>query len=152
MFPIPLLGLFNVKKIFTFVIANWKIILFGGMAFVIWYQNFNETRFMFGAETIPSLEKRLSAAIDAIDICKSGNELLSATIDERNAEVKEWKSISMTLEKNIENLNTELEKIRTDTNTEVAVILRDETPKTCKAAMNWPEVLMPSFCRIKRPW
>lgn len=133
----PLLGLFNIKKIFVFLVENWKIILFGGMAFVIWYQNFNTTRFMFGAETIPSLEKRLAAADDAVNECKRGNEVLSATIDERNAEVEKWKTISEILEKNIQDLNTILKGIRTKTDTEVAVILKDDTPKTCKAAIDY---------------
>ena len=52
----PLLALLDIKKILKFVVENWKPILIGGMAFLIWYQNFNETRWLFGAETIPSLE------------------------------------------------------------------------------------------------
>jgi len=137
MIPLPLLGLFNIKKIFVFLVENWKIILFGGMAAIIGYQNFVETRFLFGAETIPSLEKRLANAIDAVDICKAGNDTLSAAIDERNAEVEKWQAISEVLEKDIKDLNSVLEGMRTKTNTAVAVILKDETPKTCKTAIDY---------------
>ena len=94
--PLPvgaLLAFLDVKKILKFVVENWRPILIGGMAFVIWYQNFNETRWLLGAETIPSLELRLAGATDAVDICKAGNDVLSAAIDERNAEVEKWKQI-----------------------------------------------------------
>ena len=133
----PLLALLDIKKILKFVVENWKPILIGGMAFLIWYQNFNETRWLFGAETIPSLELRLDGATDAVDICKAGNDVLSAAIDERNAEVIRWKQISEDLEGDIGILQKDLDDARTKTNTEVEVILKDETPKTCEAAIDY---------------
>jgi len=133
----PLLMLFDVKKIAAFLIKNWREVLVAGMAFTIWYQNFNETRFLFGAETIPSLEMRLDGATNAVKICKAGNDTLSAAIDERNAEVEKWKKITKDLEGDIGILQKDLDDARTKTNTEVEVILKDEAPKTCKAAINY---------------
>ena len=138
--PLPvgaLLAFLDVKKILKFVVENWRPILIGGMAFVIWYQNFNETRWLLGAETIPSLELRLAGATDAVDICKAGNDVLSAAIDERNAEVEKWKQISKDLEGDIGILQKDLDDARIKTNTEVEIILKEETPKTCKAAIDY---------------
>jgi len=133
----PLLMLLDFKKIVAFVIKNWRECLVAGLAFTVWYQNFSDTRFMFGAETIPSLEKRLAGAVDAVDICKAGNDTLAAAIDERNAEVEKWKTISKELEGDIANLQTTIAGMRTETNTEVDIILKDDTPKTCEAAIDY---------------
>jgi len=132
-----LVMLLNLKKLIPFIIANWKVILIAGMAFTIWYQNFNDTRFLFGMETIPSLEMQLAAAVVAVDICKAGNDALSEAIDERNAEVQKWKGISVGLEQDIANLQTVLGEIRNQTKTEVEVILKGETPETCEASIDY---------------
>ncbi len=132
-----LMNLLNLKKLIPFIIANWKVILILGMAFIIWYQNFNDTRFLFGAETIPSLEMQLEAAVVAVDICKAGNDVLSEAIDERNAEVQKWKGISTGLEQDIANLENVLGKMRNRTKTEVEVILKGDTPKTCEASIDY---------------
>lgn len=132
-----LMNLLNLKKLIPFIIANWKVILILGMAFIIWYQNFNDTRFLFGAETIPSLEMQLEAAVVAVDICKAGNDVLSEAIDERNAEVQKWKGISTGLEQDIANLENVLGKMRNQTKTEVEVILKGDTPKTCEASIDY---------------
>lgn len=132
-----LMNLLNLKKLIPFIIANWKVILILGMAFIIWYQNFNDTRFLFGAETIPSLEMQLEAAVVAVDICKAGNDVLSEAIDERNAEVQKWKGISTGLEQDIANLENVLGKMRNQTKTEVEIILKGDTPKTCEASIDY---------------
>ncbi len=132
-----LMNLLNLKKLIPFIIANWKVILILGMAFIIWYQNFNDTRFLFGAETIPSLEMQLEAAVVAVDICKAGNDVLSEAIDERNAEVQKWKGISSGLEQDIANLENVLGKMRNQTKTEVEIILKGDTPKTCEASIDY---------------
>jgi len=129
--------IFDFKKIMGFLIKNWREVLVGGMAFIIWYQNFNETRFLFGAETIPSLELRLDAALIAVNVCKEGNETLTAAIDERNAEVKKWKGITKVLEGDIGILQKDLDDARVKTDKEVNNILKDKTPKTCKAAIDY---------------
>lgn len=132
-----LLNLLNLKKLIPAIMKNWKPILIGSLAFIVWYQNFNETRFLFGAETIPSLKKQLKAAVAAVDVCKAGNVTLSNAIDDRNAEVEKWKTISEGLEGDIGVLQTELDVARTKTNTQVDTILKGTTPKTCKAAIDY---------------
>jgi len=130
-------ALFNIKKILPFVLQYWRECMVVGMAALIWYQNFNETRWFFGAETIPSLEKRLAGATDAVRICEAGNKTLSATIDKRNEEVKRWKEISDGLEKDIENLQVTISGMRTKTKTEVITILKDPTPQTCEKSIDY---------------
>jgi hypothetical protein len=132
-----LMALLDFKKIMAFVMKNWRECLVAAMAFLIWYQNFNDTRFFFGVETIPSLEMRLEGAENAVKICKAGNDTLSATIDKRNDEVKKWKGINNDLEDDIKNLQTAITGIRTETKIEVRTILKDETPKTCPAAIDY---------------
>ena len=132
-----LLSALNLKKLIPMIFTNWKPILISLMGFTIWYQNFNETRFLFGAETMPSLEKQLVAATKAVDVCKEGNVTLSKAIDERNEEVRKWKKISQALEGEIAGLQKDLDIARTKTNTQVETILNGTTPKTCKAAMNY---------------
>lgn len=133
----PLLMLFNFKKIAAFFIKNWRECLVAGLAFAVWYQNFSEIRWAFGFETIPSLENRLNAATDAVKICKAGNKTLVGTIEKRNEEVKKWKVISDGLEKDIENLQTTISSMRAETENDVKVILKDETPQTCEASIDY---------------
>lgn len=136
-FLLPLLGMLNPAKILAFVVQYWKELLIAAMVSTLLYQNFSETRFVFGAETIPSLEMRLEAAKKAVDVCKAGNEKLVEAIDERNSEVQKWKEITNTLQNDIDNLSTELDNMRTTTKKDVAVILNNPTPKTCEAAIDY---------------
>jgi len=132
-----LLGMLNPAKILAFVVKYWKELLLAGMVFTLLYQNFSETRFVFGAETIPSLEMRLEAAKNAVKVCKAGNDKLSAAIDERNEEVQKWKGITTKLQHDVNALNGKLTKMRKATKNDVKVILHDPTPKTCEGAINY---------------
>jgi len=133
----PLMAIFNLKKILLFAVKNWKEVLIGGMVFIIWYQNFNNIRFLFGAETIPSLTTQLEAAMVAVDVCKEGNVKLSAAIDERNAEVEKWKEITILLEGDVGVLKGKIDDMRVETTKEVDVILKDKTPQTCEASIDY---------------
>jgi len=135
--PLFLLKLLNFKSMIPFIITHWKTIAIGGMMAIIVYQNVFETRIFFGAETIPSLTKRLAAAEDAIDICKKGNDTLAASIVERNNEVDKWRIISKNLEKNIKSLENILRDNRADTNKTVSEILANKTPATCEASIDY---------------
>jgi len=132
-----LLNFLNFKKIIPFLIENWKILMLVGMIGIIAYQNLSGTRFLFGAETIPSLERRLVEARVIIDTCKAGNDALSASIDKRNNEIQEWKNISNALENNIISLQDNLVIERTKTNIKVKSILTGKTPQSCKSAINY---------------
>lgn len=136
-FLLPLSGMLNPAKILAFVVQYWKELLLAAMVSTLLYQNFSETRFVFGAETIPSLEMRLDAATKAVDVCKAGNVKLTEAIDERNAEVVKWKEITSTLQDDIDNLSTELDDMRQTTKKDVATILKDPTPKTCEDAIEY---------------
>lgn len=132
-----LLNFLNLRKFIPLIIRNWKPILIGAMAFLLWYENFNETRFLLGMETIPSLKKQLVAATTAVSICKAGNDKLSEAIDERNAEVQVWKRLSIGLEEDVKGLQGRLDAERVKTNTQVQTILKDVTPKTCEASIDY---------------
>ncbi len=136
-FLLPLLGMLNPVKMLPFIIKYWKELLLALMVSTLLYQNFSETRFVFGAETIPSLEMRLEAATKAVNVCKEGNLKLEQAIDNRNSEVQKWKEITNTLQNDIDNLSIELDDMRTSTKKDVAVILNDPTPKTCEAAIDY---------------
>lgn len=135
-----IMGFLNFKKLIPFLIANWKPIIFLCMAGMLAYQNFSGTRFLFGADTIPSLNERLEAATKAINTCKSGNDVLSSAIDDRNAEVDKWKKITTNLENDIGILQKDLDSARTKLNAEVDVILKEKTPETCEAAIDYLRV------------
>ena len=136
--PFFLINLFfNVKKLMPLLIKNYKIVIFVLMAAVIGYQNFFETRVFFGSETIPSLKIRLAAAENAVLICKDGNDKLSAAIDERNAEVEKWAGLTEVLEGDILVLKDKINNMRVDTVKAVDSILKDETPKTCEASIDY---------------
>lgn len=135
---LPILSLFLNKKTLTTIIGNWKLMLIGMMSFIIGYQNLFETRYLFGAETIPSLEKRLKEAEDVIDICKDGNDKLSASIDRRNAEITSLKEASDVLKKEIGQLEMSLAAKRTETVKKVKTIIETEkTPVDCKASIEY---------------
>ena len=128
---------FDFKKFFRYFIEHWKEILVIGMAVTIFYQNFFETRFFFGFETIPSLEKRLEKSENNLKTCVSGNELLSKTIDKRNEEIGKWKKISKGLEKKNAELANLLGDLRKSTDQQVEAILGEKAPDSCKASIEY---------------
>jgi len=132
-----LMGGLNPGKIFAFVAKYWKQMIFAGMAGVIFYQNFFETRFIFGSETIPSLEKRLAESEDNLLKCADGNKLLSGKIEENNTRIKAYEKLTKELEAITVILGSELSDARDKTDTEIEVILKDPTPKTCKKAIDY---------------
>jgi len=135
--PLFLLKLLNFKSIVPFIITNWKTIAIGGMMAIIVYQNVFEARIFFGAETIPSLTKRLAAADNAIDICKKGNDTLADSIVDRNNEVDKWRMISKNLANNIKSLKNTLRDSRVNTDKRVNEILANKTPTTCEASIEY---------------
>jgi len=145
--PLPLVplgmklfGLFagiNWKKALEFLMKYWKQILVGAMATVIIYQNVFETRFFFGFETIPSLERRLSESQDSLDKAIAGNRALSAAIDDNNDRIAEYEKLANELQGKIATLNSKLEDEREKVAKEVEEILKDTTPKSCEESMQY---------------
>jgi len=130
------LGLLN-KDLLTKVAGSWKLIVIGLLSSIVLYQNFSDTRFFLWSETIPSLEKRLDAAVIAVNVCKAGNDKLSNAIDTHNGIVEDWKKISDDLEADVATLEDELIKKRVKTVTVVKTILQEATPKDCNAAIDY---------------
>ncbi len=141
--PLWLLKLFgwltgaNLKKSATFIVENFREILIVSLLCICGYQNLADTRFIFGSQTIPALEADLKESQDNLKVCGDGNAKLSTAIDESNERIREYAELSEKLKSSIVVLNTKLAKKRADTNKEVKVILKDPTPETCKAAMDY---------------
>lgn len=125
------------KKALGFIASYWKIFLIGVLAAIIWYQNVPETRWLFGAETIPALEADLVVVKKNLQTAIDGNKELSDAIDEYNARVEAYKQLEIKMRKDIDKLQGELDIARTTTNTEVDIILNDPTPQSCEKAIDY---------------
>jgi len=132
-----LMGGLNPGKIFEFIAKYWKQMIVAAMAGIIFYQNFFETRFIFGSETIPSLEKRLEESQNNLKTCANDNELLSGKIEENNNRIKVYEKLTKKLEDARVVLGIELQKERKKTDKETEVILKDPAPKTCEKAIDY---------------
>ena len=115
----------------------WKEIAIVGIIGLAAYQNFSETRFLLWIETIPSLENRLEQAEANIETCRAGNVALEDSINKRNTEIAQWKEVSEKNAATIAALEGDLASARQATNTTVANVLKDPTPKTCEAAIKY---------------
>ena len=114
----------------------WKELAVIGMIGLLLYQNFAEERFLFFLETIPSLEIRLDIATSNFETCKTGNEVLTDSINQRNDEISQWKSLSDTLEERNEELSGIIEDNQQVTEEAVQEILSVPAPTTCKGAID----------------
>ena len=139
--PLPLLAalpwlakLSAIKPLFK---KYWKEMIVIGMAGMLVYQNFSETRFLLWIETIPSLEKRLETREAAFLACKDGNDKLSEAIDKRNTQIEEWRKLTEKHERDIAILQADLAAARANTNKEVDDILNDPTPQSCEEAIKY---------------
>jgi len=127
----------NVKKMLGYVVNYWREILIVILGATFWYQNYSDVRFIFGAQTIPALEAELSESQNNLRICGDGNAKLSTAIDNNNARIEEFEQLTQELEADIVVLGEELIDARSQTNTEVEIILKDPTPKTCEKAIDY---------------
>jgi hypothetical protein len=127
----------NVKKLFTFVVKYWRECLIAVLLSVVLYQNRFETRFFFGAQTIPALEADLAIVKNNLDICVEGNKTLSDAIDANNDRIRQYEVLTEKLEREIADLQGDLADARAETEAAVNDILNDPTPKTCQKAMQY---------------
>lgn len=127
-----------------YIAKHWIVFLFLGMAGTIGYQNFASTRFVFGLNTVPYLEKKI--AQDQIDIAglkhdvqiaADANKQLTVSIGALNTDVGQWKSISDGLQKKNDALQGQLVQMRKDTDKKIQNILNAPTPKTCEASIDF---------------
>lgn len=128
---------FSSPKMISFIAKYWRELFVAALAGIILYQNLSGTRFLFGAETIPSLEHRLAVANANFKTCQTGNKNLSNAIDKSNTEVQKWKDISDGLKKDIGTLQGEIDGMKKKTDTDVKKTLNDKTPNSCKASMDY---------------
>jgi len=93
--------------------------------------------FVFGSQTIPALEADLAKSQEDLRFCGKSNARLSTAIDKNNARIDEYAQLTEDLEASIIILGNELTVERERTDTEVEVILKDPTPKTCEKAIDY---------------
>jgi len=127
----------NVKKALGIVIQYWREILIGLLAVTFWYQNYSETRFVFGSQTIPALEIELADSQNKLRTCGDANKLLSGKIEASNVRIEEYKELTKELEEDVANLGADLKEERGRTTSAVEDILKDPTPQSCEKAMNY---------------
>lgn len=127
----------NLKRLFAFFIRNWKPILLALMIGTLLYQNFSGTRFVFGINTIPALEQKITKLEADLQACSDGNEAISNAIERRNEEITKWKEISEQLEIGILVMKDDIVKIREDNDKKVKNILNQKAPETCEAAIEY---------------
>ena len=127
----------NIKKAIMFVVNNWRECLIAVLLAIVIYQNRMETRFFFGAQTIPALEADLAVVKANLDTCIAGNEALSTAIDENNAKILEYERLTQDLQASIDVLEGELDAARAETDAAVDDILNDPTPESCEDAIKY---------------
>lgn len=127
-----------------FVSKHWKVLLVALMLGTIAYQNFSSRRFVFFIETIPYLESRV--ATDEAQIKKlqadvveaaTANATLTRTIQDDNATVKQWMTISDSLQKQTDALVGTLKQMNAENNKTVTSILNSKTPQTCEESIQF---------------
>jgi hypothetical protein len=142
---LPLWGmLFNWKKMvglagqaFAFFIKHWRECLIVLLLAGAWYQNTQETRWVFFVDTIPYYKVQYEEAMIALDVAVEANETLTAAIEATNKQVEEWMEVSIQLEKDNAALSGELKGLRQSTLDQVEDILAGPTPVGCEAAIDF---------------
>lgn len=64
-------------------------------------------------------------------VCEASRAELKHQVEDTNQKIQQWSDISQKLQKQQDQLNAELKKLRTKSATEVREILNAPTPKTC---------------------
>jgi len=124
-------------KAFAFFIKHWRECLIVLLLASAWYQNTQETRWVFFVDTIPYYKVQYEEAKAALDIAVEANETLTAAIEATNKQVEEWKQVSIQLENDNAALSGELKGLRQTTLDQVETILAGPTPVGCEAAIEF---------------
>lgn len=133
-----------VSSVVGFVGQHWHFFAIAGMIGMLAYQNFSDTRFLFGVPTIPHLEQQVAADQVTInqlksdlDIAAKANAGLTKTITDDNATVQQWKDVSDKLQAQNNALVGTLAQMQKDSNSQVIAILKGQTPQTCEASIQY---------------
>lgn len=133
-------GLFDPKTyiaLANFFVKNWKAIVVILLLAMVSYQNFSSVRFVFGVETVPALLKDVDELTENNIILQNNNEILVGTINQRNEELVKWEELTAKLEKQMEELEGDIIRIKEETDQEVEDILNQPTPQTCEKAIEY---------------
>src|SRR5271167_1153811 len=89
-----------------FVLTHWKGICILLMIGMLGYQNFSDRRFVLWIQTIPYLEQQVAKdqtqikqLTNDLDIAAKAKSMLTSTIQQDDATVKQWAQISADLQK-----------------------------------------------------
>jgi uncharacterized coiled-coil protein SlyX len=128
----------------SFIAAHWHFFAVAAIVGMLAYQNFSNTRFLFGIPTIPHLEQQVAAdkvEIDTLtkdlDIAAKANATLAKSITDQNTTIGQWKDVSDKLQKQNDALVGTLAQMQHDTSTQVTAILKGKTPETCEASIQY---------------
>lgn len=128
----------------TFVIEHWRGILLSLLIGLMMYQNFSAKQFLFGLDTIPSLQAenealkaQVAVAATQLQVCADGNKTLTDAIDAQNKALQDLGGLTAKMDSEFKKLNETVNKIRKDTNKTVKDILDAPTPQTCEEAMQF---------------
>jgi septal ring factor EnvC (AmiA/AmiB activator) len=130
---------------FSFVAVHWKEFALATVIGLFLYQMFSPYQFLLGLDTVPSLnkeiaklEKKLEEAEANFEVCKAGNQVLEAAIDDQNSQIRQWGDLAKKIDKSTDELKTKIDKSRLQSKKDVESILRDDpTPQTCGEAMDY---------------
>ena len=133
-----------ISAAWSFICEHWHFFAVAAIVGMLAYQNFSDTRFLFGLPTIPHLEAQVAqqqTTIDSLkkdlDIAAKANAALTKTITDQNDTIGQWKTITEKLEKNNDVLAATLKQMQHDTNAQVTEILKGKTPETCEASIQY---------------
>ena len=129
---------------FKFVVLHWKEVVVACMVCLILYQNFSAKQFLFGLDTIPSLQaeikdkqKELDQAKKDLQTCTEGNKKLEDAIVRQNEQIGMLGDLAKKFDEQFGILGKKIDKMRKDTDQTVKDILNAPPPQTCEAAMQY---------------
>lgn len=139
-----LLKSLNIKRWIGFLASRWKEVLVILVVSLLLYQMFSPRQFLFGLDTIPSLNRRVTRLETDLKIseanfkvCQEGNLKLSQAIDTQNESIRNWGNVADKIDESTAILQQEIDESRIESKRDVENILRDATPQTCKEAIDY---------------
>lgn len=136
--------IFNfILKGFSFVVQHWKEVVAISAISLIFYQNFVSFEFLkwVGIRSIPGIEQEYEKKLDIkeqqLTECEASREVLKQQIDNTNAQIDQWASLSEQLQSQHTDLIEELEGMKKQSEQQVLDILEGPTPESCEAAIQF---------------
>lgn len=134
----------KIARFISFLTVHWKEVALGTLITLFLYQMFSPRQFLFGLDTVPSLNHKivdLQAQLDEAELnfktCAAGNKKLSDAIDDQNSHIREWGDIAKKIDVSTAELKNKIDKSRAQSKKDVESILKDPTPQTCSEAIDY---------------